>query len=404
MEKLLLIADDLTGALDTGIQFVEKGIKAEIIIRDPNENKIDFSSIKECQVLIVDTETRHMEAQEAYEIVLGALIKASTLGFTYFFKKTDSALRGNVSSELKALLDFSKTNVHFIPAYPKMNRVTKKGVHYVDGIKVSESIFGQDPFSSVESSYIPDIFSPDVNVSLKEDMSTNSKASIIVYDSISSDNISSILDNLTQQEQRFMAGCAGLAEIIPQYLDFELEKTKEPKICDSTITFSGSLNDITHRQLDYAEDFGIPHYVLSESQKNDPYFYKSDAGKKMLREIKEKLKVSKNIIISVGSGNNEAIIFPSRREKVGNMLGKFTRQLIKENADSNLFVIGGDTAVSLIYQLDMPNLIPVKQIREGVVLSQIEKADFKINLITKSGGFGDKNVIVETIQKLGNLK
>ncbi|MGI6333099.1 MAG: four-carbon acid sugar kinase family protein [Saccharofermentanales bacterium] len=45
----------------------------------------------------------------------------------------------------------------FIPAYPKNNRITIGGVHWINGAKVAESIFAHDPFEPVRHSNVADI-------------------------------------------------------------------------------------------------------------------------------------------------------------------------------------------------------------------------------------------------------
>ena len=64
MIKVLIIADDLTGAMDNGVQFSKFGIPTLVTI----DTNIDFFG-PECeniQVLALDTETRHMFAKEVY--------------------------------------------------------------------------------------------------------------------------------------------------------------------------------------------------------------------------------------------------------------------------------------------------------------------------------------------------
>ena len=60
---------------------------------------------------------------------------AAHIGCVY--KKTDSALRGNIGAERSAVLDGSGEKcLSFIPALPGMNRITVGGVHYIDGVPV----------------------------------------------------------------------------------------------------------------------------------------------------------------------------------------------------------------------------------------------------------------------------
>mgnify|MGYP000093217377 CR=1 FL=1 len=69
-------------------------------------------------------------------------------GVFSIYKKTDSALRGNIGAELSALLKTSgERQLPFLPAFPQIDRVTRDGVHYISGVPVTESPFGIDPLS-----------------------------------------------------------------------------------------------------------------------------------------------------------------------------------------------------------------------------------------------------------------
>ena len=67
MIKLLVIADDFTGALDTGVQFAGKGMTTKVLNYFPE----DEETLKRLQaeVLVIDAQTRHLEGQEAYRKV-----------------------------------------------------------------------------------------------------------------------------------------------------------------------------------------------------------------------------------------------------------------------------------------------------------------------------------------------
>ena len=99
MVKLLIIADDFTGALDTGIQFVNKGIATQVFTKKPEAiGDIDETT----EVLVIDSETRPMPAAKAYDAVKNITGWAKEIKIPVIFKKTDSALRGNIGSELQA--------------------------------------------------------------------------------------------------------------------------------------------------------------------------------------------------------------------------------------------------------------------------------------------------------------
>ena len=90
MVKLLIIADDFTGALDTGVQFAARGA-ATSVITDP---AFDFAGADDgLQVLVMDAETRHLRPEQAYSVVRKAAEHALAAGVCCIYKKTDSALR-----------------------------------------------------------------------------------------------------------------------------------------------------------------------------------------------------------------------------------------------------------------------------------------------------------------------
>ena len=98
MLRLLMIADDFTGALDTGVQLAAHGIPTQVVV-----GQADLSACSST-VLVVDTETRHLSAAKAAEAVARLTRSAVENGVGCIYKKTDSALRGNIGAELAALL------------------------------------------------------------------------------------------------------------------------------------------------------------------------------------------------------------------------------------------------------------------------------------------------------------
>ena len=85
MLRLLMIADDFTGALDTGVQLAAHGIPTQVVV-----GQADLSACSST-VLVVDTETRHLSAAKAAEAVARLTRSAVENGVGCIYKKTDSA-------------------------------------------------------------------------------------------------------------------------------------------------------------------------------------------------------------------------------------------------------------------------------------------------------------------------
>lgn len=84
MVKLLIIADDFTGALDTGVQFAAGGAETRVV----TNTDYDFDSVDEnVQVLVLDAETRHLSRDEAYRVVFHITKKHLRAGFHLYTRK-----------------------------------------------------------------------------------------------------------------------------------------------------------------------------------------------------------------------------------------------------------------------------------------------------------------------------
>ena len=113
MLRLLMIADDFTGALDTGVQLAAHGIPTQVVV-----GQADLSACSST-VLVVDTETRHLPAAKAAKAVEELTRSAVENGVSCIYKKTDSALRGNIGAELPP---YSKQAAHAICPFCRPSR------------------------------------------------------------------------------------------------------------------------------------------------------------------------------------------------------------------------------------------------------------------------------------------
>ena len=119
MPTLRLIADDLTGALDTAVEFV--GVYGPIAVE-----RSDALSNKLPDCLAIDSGTREKTAAEAEAIVGG--IAPLLQGADLAFKKVDSLFRGPWAAELAACFRLGHWQ-HCIlaPAFPHHGRHTRGG-------------------------------------------------------------------------------------------------------------------------------------------------------------------------------------------------------------------------------------------------------------------------------------
>lgn len=150
-----ILADDLTGANDTALQFFMKGSNTEIILDVDalNENHLNVETWAICN------ETRNIEPEDAGKIVYEAtnLLKEK-FGIEYFYKKIDSTLRGNIAVETLAMLEATEYDAAIVaPAFVQEGRITIGGYQLLKGIPIERTDAARDPKAPIYDSYIPDI-------------------------------------------------------------------------------------------------------------------------------------------------------------------------------------------------------------------------------------------------------
>src|SRR5215210_6468410 len=136
MPQLVIVADDLTGAADTGACFASAGFATVI----PPSG----TTIPNADVIVISTESRDLDRTAAAEAVRSALMTTSAgagdAAPQWIYKKIDSALRGHPREELFAAMEATGARRAVVaPAFPAEERTTVGGRQHIDGIPVESS-------------------------------------------------------------------------------------------------------------------------------------------------------------------------------------------------------------------------------------------------------------------------
>lgn len=402
MVKMLMIADDFTGALDTGVQFAVRGAETRVVT-DP---AYDFSRVDaEVQVLVLDAETRHLPPQEAYSVVARAVRGALDAGFTTIYKKTDSALRGNIGAELTAMLDAAGAeSLPFIPAFPRMDRVTRGGIHYIGGVPVAESVFGRDPFEPVRLSGVKEMIAQqsDVPVVLHGQAEAPEGRGIHVYDAESDGDLECIGRTLGRDGVRLSAGCAGFAAVLAELLGLEGNALGFPELEPVFFVACGSVNPVTIQQMQTAEEAGFAHIHLRPVQKLDPAWPESQEGREAIQSWLIMAEESGCCILDVNDPRNcndtayyadaHGLTLEDMRVRISTQLGKLMRALLDGGLEATILCTGGDTLLALMRTVGVAELTPVCEMAPGAVLTSFTYRDKDYHIISKSGGFGEPDL------------
>jgi len=412
MVRLLVIADDFTGALDTGVQFAARGA-ATRVATDP---AYDLSRAEAgIQVLVLDAETRHLPPEEAYQTVLRAVKGARAAGFTHIYKKTDSALRGNIGAELAAALDGAEGDrLAFVPALPGMNRVTRGGVHYIDGVPVAESVFGRDPFEPVTASSVEEIIAAQSGVPVTPHplgAAAEGPPGIQVCDGETEEDLLNIGRALGPEGLRLCAGCAGFAAVLAELLELRGAPPERPDLTPALFVVCGSVNPVTLRQLDEAEGAGFPRARLSPVQKLEASWLETEDCAAVTASWLEDAGQGKRFLLDVNDppGRDDTAAYAKEhglttedlRVRISAQLGRLVRRLLDGGLDATLLCTGGDTLLALTRAVGASELLPLRELDAGAVLTAFSCRGRTYHIISKSGGFGEPDLFVRLARSLG---
>ena len=403
MLKLLVIADDFTGALDTGVQFSKQGIQTLV----STETVVQYDALpQEIEVLVLNTESRHLTFEQAYEKTKKILEDAKVSQIPFIYKKVDSALRGNISAELKAILDTSEqAPVPFLPAYPEMNRVVIDGHLYIEDVLVSESVFAKDPYEPVTESNVMRRLQSEAGIeSVLVKEQDLPKKGVVIFDAQTDDMLLTHAKRLADENLLgVMVGGAGFAKILAQQL-FPDGKEVAYKLQKPVIVVCGSVNPITKKQIEYVEK-EYPRISLTAQQLLDPTYWEASVGKNEIKEYLQLMETQPLVIFETYSDQTTAEIVTYSEEKdlfadvcrfrIGASLGKLTKALWSQHQENTFLFTGGDTLFQAMTVLGVTGIKPLTEIKPGVVLSAIEWNSEEMQVITKSGGFGTEELFEE---------
>ena len=410
MIDLFIIADDFTGALDTGVQFAARGVPTRVVTNP----RADLASAGAgARVLVMDAETRHLSPLQAYETVHRAVTQAMALGVKYVYKKTDSALRGNIGAELTAVLNATGCRaLPFLPAFPRIGRTTRGGVHYVDGLPVAQGVFGRDPFEPVMESNVERLIHLQCGTPVRS-FGANPGAEalagaegLLVIDAQSDDDLMNAGRTLQRAGlMRVSAGCAGFGAVAQELLGLAGgEAPGVPKMDGGLLVICGSVNPITLRQLDCAEAAGFSRMRMSCEQKMTPGWFDGEEGQALLAHWRRALRSSPWCVIDANDaqGEEETTVWAAERgisvegirTRISGALGDILAQLF-DDIPGTLLITGGDTLLQCMERLGVDQLEPVAEVFPGVVLSRFRRDGVERMVISKSGGFGGETLLLD---------
>jgi uncharacterized protein YgbK (DUF1537 family) len=424
MYKLLVLADDLTGALDTGVQFVKSGVSARVILSPllpGEESGLREESGPEASVLIVNTETRHRSPEEARRIIRECTGAWGDRGVEYFYKKTDSTLRGNVGVEIEALMEaLDIRRLPFIPAYPDLGRTTLEGRQYLEGIPIDETAIAQDPLNPIRNSLVAKIISRESSLPVQivtepaeipeASGAAETEREVLVFDCENNEQLREIGEELIMPGLLgACAGCAGFAGVLTQILPFEKLPLFSPPENGglprpALLVLAGSRHPLSRGQVKHAMDGGIAGLAVDGEKLSRRGWLDSAEARNLAGQCAAILSGQGACVLGTrlameappcageepAQAQMEELV---SAESVSAGLGALARKILPLSEPLCLVVFGGDTLLGVARALEYDSITPLAEIRPGVVLARGEGPEGGGFMVTKAGAFGEEDLI-----------
>lgn len=416
-----IIADDFTGASDTGVRLAQKGLRTKVLLTD-SVNASNFSD-ERIDVWIVDTDSRAMAAGDAYQIVHREIMRLKTSGITDFYKKVDSTLRGPVAAELQAMKDAGGMDmIWIVPAFPVMGRTVEQGVLYVNGVEITATEFAKDPKTPVLKSFIPDLLE-----------AGTAKAAVLTREVLYSADAAKWVQKQFERGVEWLV-CDAVGEV-----DFA-ELAVLGKATALTIGWAGSAGMINHlyTELSTGENSGRQQIgaekvlvaagslsgqtsgQLAALQKREGTVMAEADPLELLEHPARALAAMRQHLAK--DGWDAAVIYVDGSEKnrervkqwaagnglsaaacgkgIAKGLGLLAESALEQFAFDAIIMTGGDTAKAICSQLGIQDMELKVEVEPGLPLGIVDWKNKKMAAITKAGGFGTSHSLVDAVDYL----
>ena len=431
---IYIIADDLTGATDTGVQFSKQGYTTlvEIVVETDSAYVANIREQKETiDVLVIDTETRELDSKTARSRLRNVLQHLPLTELDIVYKKVDSTLRGNVGAELDECLRVLQKDIClFTPSFPQNKRITVEGYLLVHDQPLGLSEYYTGNLDPGEASYIPSLLQQDTDVPIgRIDLKSvlqgknailhqiralaQENKKILVIDAVNDQQLRELLHSSFACGYSILyAGSAGLANAISEEYDGKHAPRVPPfHAPQAVLAVSGSMRSIAHRQIAYLKN----HIKVGDIPLNiDDLFENKDAYLQQLfmNVTMESLKEPRHMVIYPDPRYLEPQMTENIRVRYGldfrglglvirDFLGELVKHILDHVPVRNLILTGGDTAIGVCEKLGIHQLTIVEELLPGIPLSVGQYRDhFEVNLVTKAGGFGEENTLYTLFQHL----
>lgn len=338
--KVVIIADDLTGALDSAVAFAVRGLSV-IGARGPEYFAEALGAGADIVALATGTREYAPDSAKAVLSEIGERLRDYN---GIIFKKIDSRMKGNVLAEVETLTGLRSGPALVCPAIPRLGRLVENGA--IVGAGVASPIEVAPFFGSL---------------------------AVEVFDAKTDADVDRAVGGAT--DKQLYVGAAGLAEALARHLAPTPKAGNIPKLALPATLAIGSRDPVTTGQVAALETANVPLSI-------------SKAPNGILGELPN--EANGISVLQITPGEDEI----GTSEAAGIFANHVAAHVRRTHA-ATLFLCGGESANAILADLGIGTLQITAEILPGVPCAKARDGVPGLSIVTKSGGFGDKRALID---------
>ena len=338
---IIVIADDFTGAAELAGISLRYGLSTELFVGNANDSSTD--------VMVISADSRSYKREEAVRRVADISKQLSNKNPSLVFKKIDSVLRGHVVDELKVQMQEMGLNKTFVlPANPSLGRTIVHGEYFVNGVKINETSFANDPEFPVRSSVIKEILNDEVEVVASS--SVLPENGIVVGEASVKADVDTWAGKLDNSWL-----LAGAGDFFTALLEKRFKAANLP-----AFEIPGPHLYICGTAIEERRKFIRQLY----QQEQCVLYLTDEADNSWLKQAAAIIETKRRLVIAVDETDKTA-------QELRKKMAIAARAVIEETGVQEIFIEGGSTAAAVLEELDIKKIIPVNELSRGVVRMKV---------------------------------
>ncbi|WP_145005291.1 four-carbon acid sugar kinase family protein [Pseudomonas oryzihabitans] len=397
MTRLLILADDLSGAADCALGFA--ATQATRVLLDAEA--LDAQA----PVTALDLDSRRLDGAAA---AAGhrALLGHPAVAGAALYKKIDSTLRGNVAAEVAALAPRGLALV--APAYPAQGRTTRGGIQYLDGVAVDQSDVWRNEGLTGSADLVAQLGAHGISCA-RLDLATlrqpvalaaalrralDSGLPALVCDAERQSDLEALARaSAPLAQQLFWVGSAGLAEALPVALGLVGTPTPHPRAEGPVLTVVGSMSRHSQTQAESLAAGSPQHWQrLAPAWLLEPQ--RATERTALAATLAQRLARGEDVLVSLDQQARD----PRQAVALSQALAELLQPAL--HAAAALVATGGETARALLARAGITALDLHGALAPGVALASTRWRGRALNVVTKAGGFGQANTLLDAWRHL----